>query len=128
MGILSGIKNAYRAITDFVSGTPPMLPHAEHGPRQSNGYQRTTTASRRADREASVQYLHESTKLEELNPQLAELLGVRAIQVGPGITYQNSARGHAKRESDIISEELGLPNKLRRRMRSAVRARMEQMA
>lgn len=118
MNVIQRIKNA----CDKFLGFDPAEPNTER-----TGYTRTTTASRRAYREANTKYLHKSITLTKVPDALVPLVGSAYIVDGKGTSY-TTRNGAAKREADRMSAQFGFSNKLRRRMRAGVRARMEELA
>lgn len=87
-------------------------------------YEKTTARQRKIAQSARARFVHESVKLEKVEPPLDKIFGPY-MQVGKGSTYK-SDRGHARRAADEAAAERGWPNKLRRRLRSQVRQAMEQ--
>ncbi len=90
-------------------------------------FPRSTTATRRAEREANTKYLHESVSLTKVPDNLVPILGTPYITLGKGTSY-TTRNGAAKREADRMADMFGFSNKLRRKLRAAVRTRMAELA
>lgn len=115
MGILDSIKNTLRSMKNKVFGnTEPPKAERKMLPVEENPTPQPADTSR---------YLHVSVPLIPIeNAMLRKLLG-RDYMPGRGVTY-NVGNNAMKRAVD----ELGLPNKQRRRLRSQVKRRAQELA
>lgn len=130
MGLIDSMKNAVRGTSEWLRGLggTPSVEDAE--PDIYRGYLRTTTASRRAGALTSQRMVHVSKAITDdvymaLDwgmPDLAHTL----LNAAKGTTYY-SPRSHVKRRADELADEMGLNNKLRRKLRSSMVRRLEEM-
>ena len=130
MGLIDSMKNAVRGTSEWLRSlrTDPTVEDADHD--YSRGYQRTTTASRRAERLGRERVVHVSKAVPQ-EAELANKLGLPGVAAEimrrtKGATYY-SPRSHVKRRADELANEMGLSNKLRRRLRSGMVRRLEEM-
>lgn len=130
MGLIDRMKNAVRGTSEWLrgSGGTSLVEDARNDTYR--GYLRTTTASRRAERLGRERMVHVSKSITDDvlkagdwgMPDLAHAL----LNGTKGVTYY-SPRSHVKRRADSLANEMGLSNKLRRRLRSGMVRRLEEM-
>ena len=127
MGLIERMKNAVRGTSEWLR-TDPTAEDDEHD--YSRWYQRTTTASRRAEAQARERMVHVSKPITDEMRMAVDwgLPGVAAeiMRRTKGVTY-DSPVSHVKRRADVLANEMGLSNKLRRRLRSGMVRRLEEL-
>lgn len=130
MGLIDSMKNAVRGTSEWLRGLGGISLVEDARRDIYRGYLRTTTASRRAESLGRWRMVHVSKDIpDEVHmavdwgmPSLADAL----LRREKGATYY-SPRSHVKRRADELADEMGLSNKLRRRLRSGMVRRLEEM-
>jgi len=113
MSILDSMKGAIKGTSKWLRGLTKAAPPVKEGkaPKQ-------------------VRYIHVSKPISESvalatalgNPRLAATL----LRREKGVT-RTTAGGTIKREADKLAAQLGLPNKLRRRIRSSMKRKLAEL-
>lgn len=128
MGLIDSMKNAVRGTSEWLRSLRTVPTVEDVGHDYPRGYQRTTTASRRAERLMRGRMLHVSkpitdevwTALDWGMPDLAAAV----LRRQKGITHY-SPRSHVKRAADELANDMGLNNKQRRYLRGRMVRRLE---
>lgn len=130
MGLIDSMKNAVRGTSEWLRGLGGTSLVEDARRDIYRGYLRTTTASRRAERLGREHMVHVSKAVPQ-EVELANKLGLPGVAAEimrrtKGVTYYSPV-SHVKRRADELANEMGLSNKLRRRLRSGMVRRLEEM-